>query len=85
MSASDSLFAGAALGVSLGSSAYAYKRLHQITLVINEMLEVTRIMSSNILKMDSRLQLVEQHDDSLKEYVDEVIDDIRTQLPSIEC
>lgn len=82
---STSLFAGVALGISLGGTAYAYQRLHQMTQLVMEMTDVLKMMSSNVVKMDTRLQLAERHDDSLKEYVDEAISEIRTQLPSIEC
>lgn len=85
MSVTDSLFAGVALGVSIGSAAYAYQRLHQISQLVMEITDVLKVMSGNVIKMDTRLQLAERHDDSLKGYVDEAISEIRTQLPSIEC
>lgn len=84
-SASDSLFAGAALGISVANVAYSYRRLSMLADLINDLTDILRSMNGTTATIHERQSSLDDNYQKLHQYVTDEIEDIRGQLPSIEC
>lgn len=69
----------------MGNSIYCYRRLNQLSELVREISSILQSMSRSISTAADRQTSTDENYKTLHKYVTDEIEELRGQLPSIEC